>query len=120
MKIKTHIAVILTFIFLAKFMAIEANGLNMLFNDNDITFVNPHCKKDNSAKKSDGTLSFSQQDTIDAQVVALSGNCISPFQFELFSWDIGFSDFILVFNAHIPSGLSYRYLDNVSPPPQTA
>ena len=92
----------------------------MLFSGSDITFVNPHCKKENSSKKSDDTSNFSQQNAVDAQMITLSGNCNTPFQFEFFSWDIGYSDLIAVFNDHLPSNLSYRYLDNVSPPPRLA
>ena len=120
MKTKIHIAVLLTIIFLAKFLVVDAHGLNMVFSGSDITFVNPHCKKENSINKSDETSNFSQQDIVDAHMVTLNGPCSTPFQFEFFSWDIVCLDLIAFFNDHLPSNLSYRFLDNVSPPPRLA
>jgi len=119
-KAKTYIAVLLTFIFLAKFVAIDANGLSFLFSGSDISFVNPHCKKDKIQKQSKKTADFSQADLSFSQVIALNGFCTSQFQFEMFSWETNCSEPIAFFNEHFTSRLSYLYLDNESPPPRLA
>jgi hypothetical protein len=117
-KAKTYIAVFLTFIFLAKFVAIDADGLNVLFNGSKITYVNPFCKKENPQKQTKKITSFSQADQFASQVITLNDLCTSQFQFELFSWETDYPESIVVFNEHFPSKLSYRYLDNSSPPPR--
>ncbi|MGY8914264.1 MAG: hypothetical protein ACKVJF_04170 [Flavobacteriales bacterium] len=120
MKAKTYIAVILTFIFMAKFVAIDANGLNHLFGASDITFVNPHCKNENPPRLTNNIGSFSQADDSAPLVIVLNGFCTSQFKLELFSWEADYSEPITVFNEHFSSILRYLYLDNASPPPRLA
>tara|TARA_R110001606_G_scaffold225668_1_gene373732 strand:- start:3204 stop:3566 length:363 start_codon:yes stop_codon:yes gene_type:complete len=117
-KNKTYIAAILAFLFLAKFFAIDANGLNILFGGDEITFIKPSCKKENSSKLGNNTMDFSQVDSESPQEILMRGFCNSQFQFELYTWETTFLKFIPVFNEHSPSNLSYRYLDNDSPPPR--
>ena len=117
-KTKTYIAVVLTFVFLAKFFAVDAHGLNIVFNGNDMTFVNPFCVKLKTSNESHDPSTFSQQANADIEMITLNGSCMSPFQFELFSWDMHYSNPIAVFDEHFTSRLSYRYLDSVSPPPR--
>ena len=105
---------------MAKFVAIDANGLNVLFSGSDITFVNPHCKKENAPKQSKKTVDFSQVDLLISQVIALNSFCTSQFQFELFSWETHYSEPIAVLNGHFTSRLINLYLDNDSPPPRLA
>lgn len=118
MKSKTYIALFLTFIFMTKFIVVDANGLNALFSENDISFVKPNCKKKNSPKQTNKTIDFSQVDLSTPQVVMLGGICTSQFQFELFSWETDISLPTAIFNEYFSSLLSYRYLDNDSPPPR--
>ena len=120
MKIKTYIAVVLTFVFLAKLVALDANGLNLIFSASDIRFVNPHCEKNVSNTKSNNVPSFSQHENVKTQMITLDGHCNAPFQFELFSWKAHYSNPIAVFEDHFTSNLNFRYLDSVSPPPQEA
>lgn len=103
---------------MAKFLAIDANGLNILFSGSDITFVKPHCKKKNFVKNSQSISVFSQVDDTTSQVFNLSGFCTSQFQLELFTWGTYISKPNAVFNEYFTSHLSYRYLDNDSPPPR--
>ncbi|MCC4229040.1 hypothetical protein [Zunongwangia profunda] len=117
-KTKTYIAVLLTFIFMAKFTAIDADGLNLLFSGSDISFVNPHCKKEKPPKQLKKIADFSQVDLSAPQVIALNGFCTSQFQLGLFSWKTILPNPIAVFNEHFSSRLSYLYLDNASPPPR--
>tara|TARA_R110002049_G_scaffold253340_1_gene428613 strand:+ start:198 stop:515 length:318 start_codon:yes stop_codon:yes gene_type:complete len=105
---------------MVKFLALDANGLNALFSGSEISFANPYCKKKNSAKQSNKTADFSEAGLTASQVIALSGFCTSQFQFELYSWETNFSETIAIINEHFSSNLSYRYLDNASPPPRLA
>jgi len=118
MKVKTYIAVFLTFVFLAKFVAIDANGLNHLFGGSDMSFVNPHCKNENPPKLTNSIASFSQTDELAPQIIVLNGFCTSQFKIEIFSWELDFSNPILVTNEHFSLMFSYRYLENDSPPPR--
>ena len=105
---------------MAKFLAIDANGLNVLFSGSDITFVKSHCKKKNSVKNLQSRSAFSQVDNTTSQVVDLSGFCTTQFQLELFTWETNTLKPIAVFNEYFTSHLSYHYLDNDSPPPRLA
>lgn len=103
---------------MAKFIAIDANGLNILFSGHDITFVKPNCKKKNAPKLATKTMDFSQVDMITSQEISLSGFCTSQFQFKMFSWISNISQSVTVYNDYLTSRLNYRYLESVSPPPR--
>lgn len=118
MKTKTYIAALLAFVFLAKLIAIDANGLKILFGDDAITFVKPFCKKKNAPKLADKTMDVSQADMNPSQQISVSVICTSQFQFELFSWTSNMPKSFTVFNDYFTSRLSYRYLESVSPPPR--
>ncbi|RAJ24757.1 hypothetical protein LX77_01753 [Gelidibacter algens] len=118
LKTRTYIAVVLTFIFLAKFVAIDAHGLKTLFSATDTVFVNPYCKKQATVDATETSQNFSQQDHHQEQLIILSGQCTTPFHLELFTWEINYSDPIAVLDDHVPSRLNYRYLESVSPPPR--
>jgi hypothetical protein len=100
------------------FTAIDVDGLNVLSSGSDITFVNPHCKKENPPKQSKDSTVTSQFDSAPVQLIGLNGYCTSQFQFEVFSWETDISESFAVFNEYFSSRLSYRYLDNASPPPR--
>jgi hypothetical protein len=103
---------------MAKFIVIDANGLKVLFSGNNLSFVKPNCKKINSPKQTNKTFDFSQADLSASQIVMLSSICTSQFQFEFFSWETSISRITPLFDEHFSSLLSYRYLDNDSPPPR--
>ncbi|PVW12348.1 hypothetical protein [Marixanthomonas spongiae] len=105
---------------MVKLVAIDANGLNALFNGKGISFVKPFCEKENFQESTDKTADFSQIDFGSSQIVALTGVCTSQFQFELFSWESTILSPITVLNTNFSSNLSYPYLDNDSPPPRLA
>lgn len=117
LKIKSYIAAVLNVIFLAKFAAIEANGLNVIFSETATTFVNPYCKKSNSNDKSNESASLSALDHVETQVIILSGNCMTPRQIDLLSCKMEYSEPNTAINEHFKSKLSYRYLDSISLPP---
>lgn len=118
MKLNTNIALILVCIFLVKFVAIDANGLGVLFSASNISFIKPLCKEENSPKEAKGTVNISKTELYSSQVISLTEFCTSQFQFEPFSWESNFSEFFKSYNENYSSRLSYLYLDNVYPPPR--
>ena len=105
---------------MAKFVAIDANGLNAFFSGSEISFVKPNCKKKNSPKQLDKLADYSQDNSFASQVIPLNIACTSQFQFEIFSWETNISQPIEVISQYYTSNLSYRYLDNTYPPPRLA
>lgn len=106
---------------MAKFIAVDADGLNVVFQDDDITFVNQmFCETEGIFHQSVKTADLSQADQFASLVIPLNGFCTSQYQFVLFPWEANFQEPIATFNAHSSSELSYLYLDSLSPPPQLA
>ena len=105
---------------MAKILAIDANGLNVLFSGSEISFVKPNCKKKNSPKQFDNLTDFSQGDQLASQIIPLNIACTSQFQFKVFSWETNISQPVAEISQHYTSNLSYRYLDNAYPPPRLA
>ncbi len=121
MKINTYIAIVFAFIFLAKFVAIDANGLNMFLTGDTISFVkNPHCKKQNPTKELKSKINFSESQIASLEMIPYSGRCTTPFHFKIFSWEFPILNSHILFNEHLPSKLRYLYLKKVSPPPRSA
>ncbi|WP_194850384.1 hypothetical protein [Nonlabens antarcticus] len=119
-KAPTQIAILLLFIFLAKLIAIEGNGLNMLFSGSEISFVKSHCKKSYFTQDSQQSADFSDADPVNFQIITFQSLCNSAFQLEVFTWDACIYETGVVYNEHHISNLSYPYIDNSSPPPQGA
>jgi len=120
LKAKIHIAALLTFIFLAKFLAIDANGLSALFIESNITFIKPVCKKKNSPKRISQSLEYSQANLSASEIITLSGFCTSQFTLKLFTWEQSNPKPTAVFIEHASSNLMYCYLEKDLPPPRRA
>ncbi|TYC14215.1 hypothetical protein ES677_06660 [Bizionia gelidisalsuginis] len=120
MSIKGYIALFMVTVFMAKFTAVNANGLNFLFNDSGIAFVNFHCKKDNGFHKKTVKLPVITAQVSSLEVIALNSDCTTPFKLELFTWEAKQPLSIMVHNDYLTSKLRYMYLDSVSPPPCAA
>lgn len=106
---------------MAKFIAIDADGLNVVFEKSDVTFLNQmYCGTESDFHQSVKTADFAQADQFASLVIPINGFCTSQYQFILFSWEANFREKIVTFNAHSSSELSYLYLDSLSPPPQLA
>lgn len=103
---------------MAKFAVVETNALSVLFSNSNISFTKPNCKKKNPPKLAQKSTTFSKAAIDVTQVITLSGFCNSIFQFELFSWESNSLYPMTTCDQLFISNLSYRYLDNFSPPPQ--
>lgn len=119
MKSKTTISILLVVIFLGKFISVEANGLNLIFQNSNLTFVSSYCKKKSSVEKPD-SVKFSQKDISSIKAIGMVGSCTSQYQIETFNWETYNDDIPSEFDNQYFSNLSYRYLDNDSPPPRLA
>lgn len=119
MKTQTYIAVFLTLVFMVKFIAVDADGLNVVFDEDDVTFVNQmFCETKGVFHQSVKTTDFSQADQFASLVIPINGFCTSQYQFVLFSWKTNYQKPITTFNEHSSSELSHLYLDSLSPPPR--
>lgn len=118
MKIKSYIALLLTFVFLAKLIAIDADGLSLLYSDSNITFVNPYCKKENALNNTSQDLEFSEANVRPSEMFTLNGFCTSQFQLELYSWEMTDLNPFTIYTEYFTSKLSCLYMDNDSPPPR--
>lgn len=115
MNNSTIISIFLAFLFLAKFLAIDSNGL-MLFNDNGkINYINTHCKKLNPPKK---IANFSKSNTSETHNVILPVICSQQFIVETFSEEATFLLTKSTLNTIHKTTLSYLYLEHVVPPPR--
>lgn len=120
MNIKSYIAVFMVTVFIAKFIAVDAKALNLLFSEEGINLVHFQCKKEQAQyQKSDQKSSVSSQ--LETQeVIAFNGDCTPQYQLELFTWALDTSSFSVDYNTYMTSKLRYMYYDNSSPPPRLA
>lgn len=105
---------------MAKFLAIDANGLNIVFGGSDINFVTPHCQKEITSSKHHSVPSTWSSDDAGQHQVELQGFCVSQFEPQAFFWEPTSPEKMFVINSHITSDLSFLYLENTLPPPRMA
>lgn len=120
MSIKAYIALFMVTVFMAKFTAVNANGLNYLFNASGIAFVNFYCKKDNGVHKKTEQPPVVTSQVSTMAVIALNSDCTTSFTMALFSWDLKQTPLLFKYNDYLTSKLRFLYLDNVLPPPRVA
>lgn len=120
MKTKAYISILLVAVFLMKFVAIEANVLNIIYSGDDIVFVDLYCKKESGQKDSKEFPKLAQADQKTLHSISVEGYCTPQFQFELASWEAEVLEPIRVHTEHATQKLSYRYLEHSSPPPRQA
>ena len=120
MKSKAILSILLNLVFVVKFIAVEANGLNTLLNGNGFKLVKTFCAKERAAKKTSEDAAYLSVDNNAMQEVALSSICTSPFQFDLFTWETNILEPIAALGNYFPTDLLYRYLENDFPPPRWA
>ncbi|TRZ42945.1 hypothetical protein [Robertkochia solimangrovi] len=108
----------MTFVFLTKFIAIDANGLNLFFNDGGITYVNPHCKKKNASLISKESFSFNDTSSKRLDHYALSGFCASNCVIPIVNWNILIKRSRFKIEEGFTEALWNHSLDNPSPPPR--
>lgn len=115
MKIKSCIAILLVTIFMVKFVAVDSKWLALLFNGSTISFVNPHCKRENPPKLVKDTPQIGHSSV---QVINLDGYCTALFQFEMYTWESNVSEPIAMASEHFTIIGNFPYLESAYPPPR--
>lgn len=88
MQIKSYIAIFFVAVFLGKFITIDSKFLGVFVDSEEITIVNPFCKKlqPNTLKEIQNFEEASLFNNIAVHVI-----CASPFQFEIYNESIAFA-----------------------------
>ncbi|MGJ8592940.1 MAG: hypothetical protein ACSHXF_10350 [Aquaticitalea sp.] len=111
----SFISILLAFLFMAKFLAIDANGITLFNEQGKVTYINTHCKKLNPPKT---MTSFSKSDTWETQHVLLPGLCSQQFILETVTEEAPTLLRKFTLNTFHKTELSYRYLEHIVPPPR--
>ena len=117
-KSNSYIAVFLFFIFIAKFLAVDARGLNAVFHSEKISFVNHDCKKKTLTIKNDRTTSIDSQIPSDVKVLTIASQCHSIFLFQTFNWNSGKAQIsIRNYSFNLPTSKN-SFFDSLRRPPR--
>lgn len=116
MGLKFYISLLLIPLFLLKLLVIDSNGMSFFMGE-DISVVHPYCTKEKVQDSGEKMQNFSQVSTED-QFFTVKSFCPTQFDFEIFSWEMQFSEDIHTQNAQFSSRLSKPYLEHTSPPPR--
>lgn len=117
MNSKIFIAFVLIPLFLLKLLVIDSNGLSFMIGE-DVELAHPNCAKAEAAVSSERTTSFFQIPVSEDHVFSINVFCPTQFDFEIFSWNVPFSETIDTRDIQFASKLNSLYLDNTSPPPK--
>jgi hypothetical protein len=114
MQIKSYIAIFFVVVFLGKFITIDSKFLGVIFDSDEITFVNPFCKKQQLNTHKEGQ-SFNE-----ATLNNISFNviCASPFQFKIDNYPIGITASNYQKHNYQTQSIMSAYRDKFYPPPK--
>lgn len=115
MQIKSYIAIFFIAVFFGKFIALDSKLLGVIFDADEITFVNPFCEKNKLNKLQEG------QSLDEASLVSnISVNviCASPFQFEFDNYPIAFAKPNYQEHNYQTQSIINTYRDKFYPPPK--
>ncbi|MDR6300895.1 hypothetical protein [Mesonia maritima] len=118
MKKKAYIAVLCCLLFTSKLFLVEANVFQLLLDSDEITFVNPFCKKKNAKQKPQSQENFSTE-TLTASFV-LNLNCQNTFQISDFQYKSVNLEKEISFFSYLHSSLLSPYYEQQLPPPKQA
>lgn len=115
MQIKSYIAIFFVAVFLGKFITTDSKLLGVIVDSEEITLVNPLCKKLQPNTHKEGQ-SFDEASLFNNIIVNVI--CASPFQFEIYNEPIAFAEAnYQEHNYHTQSIIS-TYRDKFYPPPK--
>jgi len=115
MQIKSYIAIFFVAVFLGKFITIDSKLLGVIFDSDEITFVNPLCKKHqlNTFKEGQNFDEASLVNNITVNVI-----CASPFQFEMDNYPIAIAEPNYQEHNYQTQSIINNYRDKFYPPPK--
>ena len=85
MNLKTYIAIFFAIVFFGKFLMTDSKILVVIFDNDEIAFVNPFCKKQNAKIQGSAHESFSEDSN--RLNITIDSFCNAPFKFEVFNWE---------------------------------
>ena len=103
---------------MAKFLAVDANGLNMVFGGEKISFVKKDCKKKNNIQKEDSTGNFSSKMPSDFKTITITSHCNPLFLFQKYNWNPEIVDIIMQRNTFHLSISKNLFVDSLRRPPR--
>jgi len=117
-KSKSYIALFLFFIFIAKFLAVDAHGLNVVFHSDKITFIKQDCKKKNLKINEDGTTNIASKIPSDLKVFTITSQCHSTYLFQTFNWNPAKAEISITrFSFNLPTSKN-SFFDSLKRPPR--
>jgi hypothetical protein len=115
MQIKSYIAIFFVAVFLGKFITMDSKLLGVIFDSNEITFVNPLCKKQllNTNEEGQSLNQASLVNNINVNVI-----CTSPFQFKIDNYPIAIAEHNYQEHNYQTQSIINTYRDKFYPPPK--
>jgi len=115
MQIKSFIAIFFVVVFLGKFITIDSKFLGVIFDSDEITFVNPLCKKLqlNTYKKGQSFDEAPLVYNINVNVI-----CASPFQFKIDNYPIAIAEPNYQEHNYQTQSIMSAYRNKFYPPPK--
>ncbi len=115
MQIKSYIAIFFVAVFLGKFITMDSKLLGVIVDSEEITIVNPFCKKlqPNTPKE---IQSFNEASLFSNIIVHVI--CASPFQFETFNDQIAFTETNYQKHNDQTQPIISTFQDKFYPPPK--
>ena len=115
MQIKSYIAIFFVAVFLGKFITMDSKLLGIIVDSEEITIVNPFCKK-LQPKTTKEIQSFDEASLFSNSIVHVI--CASPFQFEVYNDPIAFVAPNYQIHSYQTQSIISNYRDKFYPPPK--
>ena len=115
MQIKSYIAIFFVAVFFGKFITIDSKLLGVIFDSEEIAFVNSFCKKNNLNKHQDRQ-SFDEASLFNNITVKVI--CASPFQLKIDNYPIAIASPNYQKHNYQTQSIISTYRDKFYPPPK--
>jgi len=115
MQIKSYIAIFFVAVFLGKFITLDSKLLGVIFNSDEIFFVNPLCNKHKLNTDKEGQ-SFDQAFLVNN--IRINVICASHFQFEIDNYPIAIAEPNYQKHNYQTQSIINTYRDKFYPPPK--
>lgn len=117
MNLNSYIAIFFTVIFFGKFLVMDSKIMVAVFDTDEVTYVNPFCKKQNVKIQDNQTPEAVAEDNRSWDLT-IDSFCNAPFKFEVFSWESRLIAEETGAYAHQTPSLPDSAKDRFYPPPR--